>query len=76
MIASIEDQQIIDTGSPHEERRITATIRVAAGNAGLTRFRLVCVALVFTLFYTVQLHGTATRYSNRRIGCLVGYCLN
>jgi len=32
-----------DTGSPHEKRRITATNRVAACNAGLTGFGLVCI---------------------------------
>jgi hypothetical protein len=42
------------SGSPHEERRITATPRVAVGIAGFTRFRLVCIALVFTLLNTVQ----------------------
>jgi hypothetical protein len=44
--------------SPHEERHITATatIQVATCNAGLTRFRLVCIALGFH----TSLHGTAT----------------
>jgi hypothetical protein len=41
---------------PHEERRVTAIPRVAAGNAGLTRFRLVCIALGFH----TSLHGTTT----------------
>jgi hypothetical protein len=46
-----------DSRSPHEERRITATTRVAAGNVGLTRFRLVYIALGFH----ASLHGTATQ---------------
>lgn len=44
------------TAEVHEERRITATTRVAAGDAGLARFRLVCIALGFH----TSLHGTAT----------------
>jgi hypothetical protein len=42
------------SGSPHEQRRISATTRVAAGNAGLSRFSLVCIALVFTLLDTLR----------------------
>jgi len=44
------------SGPPHEERRISATTRVAAGNAGLTRFRLVRIAPGFH----TSLHGTVT----------------
>jgi hypothetical protein len=42
--------------APIGEGHITASPRVAAGNMGLARIELVCIALVFH----ASLHGTAT----------------
>ena len=58
VIASIEDQPIIDKILAHLMKKgaLPPPPRVAAGNTGLTRYRLVYVALGFH----TSLHGTAT----------------